>query len=286
MAQQPEIFTVEDFDLKGNVKSCLVVTKYGKEEYEFDKNGRLTKSTTRYNDTDYDVTYYKIAEDALVEKRTEHYRDGEFDPSTSIANFYEVNAQGPKKITEKIFSYDEDFLDCYEYIYDDSGKLIKIIRLAEGEDETAITYEGDNKNFIKTFTLNETIQKTVKTTTDTLTDTRTVHTTNYLDGNPSWSIKEVFTKEGKLLSQIELSYKTDLKKFIEEESKAYEYDEQGMLIKLTTKKGNLERVQEYIYQYDSGDSGNWVKQIITPDNLYTTRRIKYYPGEKVAEKQE
>ena len=70
-SQEIQIFTVEDFDLTGNVKKCLVSTDYGKEEYDFNKNGLLTKSVTRYNDQDYDVVYYKYGKGELLEKRSE-----------------------------------------------------------------------------------------------------------------------------------------------------------------------------------------------------------------------
>ncbi|MBT8313063.1 MAG: hypothetical protein KJP26_01270, partial [Maribacter sp.] len=74
-SQEIRIFTTADFDLKGPVKTCLVSTKYGKETYDFDKEGKLTKSVTRYNDTDYDVTYYKYEGNELIEKRFENYRN-------------------------------------------------------------------------------------------------------------------------------------------------------------------------------------------------------------------
>ena len=47
---------MEDFDLVGKVKSCLVITDYGREMFEFNKNGTLTKTITQYNDTDQDIT--------------------------------------------------------------------------------------------------------------------------------------------------------------------------------------------------------------------------------------
>ena len=57
--QEIQIFTLADFGLKENVKFCMVSTDYGKEEYDFNKKGFLTKSVTRYNANDYDVVYYK-----------------------------------------------------------------------------------------------------------------------------------------------------------------------------------------------------------------------------------
>ncbi len=286
LAQESRLFEVGDFDLIGKVKSCLVVANYGKEEYEFDKEGRLTKSVTRYSDSDYDVTYYKHKEGELLEKRTENYRDGEFKPSTSFASFFTVDQMEPRKVTEKIFSYDEEFLDAHQYVYDAAGKLIRIVHSGpESEDETLISYKGDDQNSVTTFMMNEVVQKIVKTSTNETSDKRTVFTTRYLDGSPSSAVEEVFSKISKLLSENLMSYDIDLKKFITEENKIYEYDEQGMLVKLITKKDNIEEVQKYIYQYDSGDSGNWVKEIITPDNLYTTRRIKYYPKEEVVKQE-
>lgn len=286
MSQEPQMFEVGDFDLTGKVKSCLVITNYGKEEYEFDQEGRLTKSVTRFSDSDYDITYYKHKEGELLEKRTENYRDGEFEPSTSFANFFTVNQKEPRKVTEKIFSYDEQFLDAHQYVYDGAGKLITVLHSGpESEDETVISYKGDDKNSVTTFTMNEVIKKKVKSSTDEASGRRTILTTQFLDGNPSSAAEEIFSKTSKLLSENLMRYNADLEKYISEENKIYEYDEQGMLVKLTTKKDNIEEVQEYIYQYDSGDSGNWIKQIITPDNLYTTRRIKYYPADKIAKQE-
>lgn len=285
-AQEPELFEVGDFDLVGKVKSCMVVTKYGKEEYEFDKEGRLTKSVTRFSDSDYDITYYKYKEGELQEKRMENYRDGKFEPSTSFASFYTLDQIDPRKVTEKIFSYDKEFLDSHQYVYDETGKLTKINHSStESEDETVISYEGDDKNSVRTFTLNELPQKTVKTKTEKESGKQTVLTTQYLKGNPSTEMEEVFSKKSKILSETKFVYEADLKKFVAQEKKSYEYDKDGILITLTTKNDNMEKVQEYLYQYDSEDSGNWVKQIITPDNLYTTRKIRYYTEEKIAEKE-
>src|SRR5690606_25539562 len=78
-AQEIKIFTRGDFDLKGEVKSCLVITNYGKEEYDFSPDGLLTKSVTRYNDTDSDISSYKYKNDHLTENRVENYRNGTLD---------------------------------------------------------------------------------------------------------------------------------------------------------------------------------------------------------------
>ncbi|MEP3444625.1 MAG: hypothetical protein ABJN53_07520, partial [Flavobacteriaceae bacterium] len=51
----------------------------------------------------------------------------------------------------------------------------------------------------------------------------------------------------------------------------------GMLEKVITTTKNSEAIKEYIFQFDDKEEKNWVKQIITPDNTYTTRKIVYYP---------
>ena len=141
-AQEIKVFSVQDFDLNGPVKSCLVATDYGKEEYTFNEEGLLTKAVTRYNDTDYDITIYKLDGPVLLEKRVENYRDGIFVKNTSIANFYELDTTESKKITEKIISYNKEFLDQYEYNYGEGGKLSTIKRINDsGIDETALKYE-------------------------------------------------------------------------------------------------------------------------------------------------
>ena len=74
-SQEVKIFTIQDFDLKDSVKTNMVVTKYGKETYDFNPDGRLAKAVTKFNDADYSVTYYKYSDSYLVEKRFENYRD-------------------------------------------------------------------------------------------------------------------------------------------------------------------------------------------------------------------
>ena len=68
---QPEVFSLADFELRGPVKSCTVVTAYGEERFEFDRDGRLTKSLTRFSDAEYDITYYRYRGPVLAERRDE-----------------------------------------------------------------------------------------------------------------------------------------------------------------------------------------------------------------------
>lgn len=279
-SQEINIFKYSDFDLKGPVKSCLIITDYGKEEFEFNEAGLLTQSITRYNDDDYDITIYKYANGELKEKRFENYRDGVFDRNTSIANIYTIDTTGNKKITEKIISYNKEFLDKYEYYYDKDDYLVKVKRTNnDGIDETSIEYEAVQGEKTASYYLNSELLKTVKTTetkSKTNTQKKVKLVTDYLNGEPNTAKEEVFNSKNKLVSQTELIFDEKAKKFLPKQTKTYTYNQMGMLIEMRTKIGQGLSLKKYIYQYDNSENGNWVKQIVTPDNSYITRKIKYY----------
>ncbi|ASV28822.1 hypothetical protein [Maribacter cobaltidurans] len=281
--QEVRIFTLEDFDLKDSVKTCLVSTKYGKEEYDFNRKGLLTKSVTRYNEADYDVVYYKYRDSLLVEKRSETYRDNKFDPSTSIAHFFELDTTENRKITEKIISYDKEFLDQYVYTYDDKGDLTKMVRINnEGTDETLVEYKKYKGEFTITYLLNEVPLKSIRTSYQKKNgeNQKIVLTKEFLKGEGNKAYEEVFNEKDMLLARQEFEYDATAKKFIPTIRTSYEYDEKGMLVEEVTRGDNLLDKKEYIYQYDKEEGGNWVKQIITPENAYVTRKITYYKQEK------
>ncbi len=283
-SQEIRIFTTADFDLKGPVKTCLVSTKYGKETYDFDKEGKLTKSVTRYNDTDYDVTYYKYEGNELIEKRFENYRNDIFESSTSYANLYEIDTIPVRKVTEKIISYDKEFLDRYEYLYNADGILVKIIRTNnDGNDETLIEYTDYKGEQTQTNSLNGTILKSVrksKKMTKAKKEQHVVLTKKFLEGEPHTALEEIFDSEGKLISETKFVQDPKKNQFTPIEVISYEYDENGMLIKTVSKSGKVVAIKEFIYQYDKGDEGNWIKEIITPENSYTTRKIDYHEVEE------
>jgi hypothetical protein len=286
-AQEIKVFSVQDFDLNGPVKSCLVATDYGKEEYDFNEEGLLTKAVTRYSDTDYDITIYKLDGSELMEKRLENYRDGVFVKNTSIANLYELDTTDGKKITEKIISYNKEFLDQYEYSYGEDGKLSTIKRTNDsGIDETALKYEVYKGELTTTYYLNDIIFKSIRTSKIKGKD-NTIHklilTKEFLEGLPQKALEQTYDSNTKLVSEKKFIYNDGQKTFIPTESIIYSYNDKGMLTSQKTIKGKSVTVQEFIYQYDSHDSGNWIKQIITPDNTYKTRKIKYYEKEPLQE---
>lgn len=282
--QEVRIFTIQDFDLKDSVKTCLVSTKYGKEEYDFNKKGFLTKSVTRYNENDYDIVYYKYKNQELVEKRSETYRDNEFDPTTSIAHFYSLDTTASRKITEKIFSYDKEFLDQYIYTYDDNGDLVKLIHTNnDGTDETLVEYKKYKGEYTITYFMNNVPLKSIRTSNNTKKDgtvQKVVLTKEYLKGEATKAFEEVYDANDRLTAQQEFDYNTESKAFEPTIRTTYAYDENGMLVEESAKGLQLSDKKEFIYQYDRGGKGNWIKQIVTPENTYTTRKITYYNLEK------
>ena len=282
-AQELKIFTVKDFDLKGNVKSSLVSTNYGKEEYEFNEEGFLTKSVTRYNESDYDITYYKYSDQELLEKRLENYRDGVIEKSTSMASFYFRDTLKNLKITEKIVSYTEEFLDQYEYFFISDSlfnieTLNKIIHSNDsGIDETLISYTNVKEEQTVTYTLNDVVQKSDRTSYKTENDStisRNVLSKKFLNGKPSTAVEETFDGNNKLIARIKFYANPDTEKFTKDETTLFTYDENGMLSKKETQSEKTSETKEYIYQFDK--QGNWIKEIITPDNAFKTRQIKYH----------
>jgi len=280
-SQEVQIFTVDDFDLNGKVKSCLVSTDYGKELFEFNKDGVLTKTITQYNDTDQDITYYKYDNGELVEKRMESYKNNVLDESTSMANFYEVDTVPTRKVIEKIISYDKQFLEQQQYHYDDEGKLVKMISSnGEGVDETTFEYSQiKNEHTVSTFT-NGILQKAVRTSTKKGPNgtQEVVLTKEYIDGEPNTANEEVFNSNGKLVTSEDFLFDMAEKEFVSQKKRFYYYTD-GKLSRMVKKTINTESTDKYIFQFDSHTPSNWVKQIVTPGNTYITRTIEYYEEE-------
>ena len=233
--QEPQIFTIQDFDLRGAVKSCLVITDYGKEEFEFNREGLLTKNVTRYSDSDYNITYYKYSGDQLMEKRDEIYLEGQVDKQTSIAHFYEVDTTSSKKVTEKIISYDGDVLDIYEYSYNEDGNLIKIIRSNnEGLDETNIEYTTYKGETTITYLLNGLVLKSIRTSFKKNrkgVKNKIVLTKEFIEGIPNKAQEMIYDSENKLTSLKEFNYDEVKKSFVANKTINYTYNNERLLLK-------------------------------------------------------
>ena len=141
-AQELKILTLKDFNLKGNVKHCIVSAEYGNEEFYFSEDGLLTKSVTRYSEDDYSVTTYVYNESNLVKNNVDVYIDGVLDKNTSLAHFYEIKLTSKKSITEKIVNLNGEFIDSYTYDFNKDKQLTKLLRKNDkGISETDIHYK-------------------------------------------------------------------------------------------------------------------------------------------------
>ncbi len=278
LSQEITIFKVSDFDLHGKVKSCVVSTDYGKEAYQFDEYGRLIEAATHFNDQDYDITIYKFGNYKLLEKRVESYRGKVLDKATSIANFYTYDSTQNYSVVEKIITYEKEFLEQYEYTYTADNKLSKIVRSNnDGIDETSVVYYNEDDSSNANYILNRELKQSVKTKINTINDstqTKVVTTKRFQEGIPNTATEEVFDGNEKLMSISQLRYDVDLEKFKTEKVVLNTYDANGAMMTTETRVGPQVSLKEFIYQYDLAD--NWIKQIVTPDNRYKTRKITYY----------
>ncbi|MEO0572008.1 MAG: hypothetical protein AAF039_09915 [Bacteroidota bacterium] len=280
-AQEIKQFQVADFDLRGNVKMCEVITDYGKEIFEFDVLGRLVKVTTQYNEDDMDVTSYNFVAENLVEKRMESYKDNILDASSSMAHFYTIDSTDNLKVKEEIISYDKEFVEVQEYQFDEDNRLTKIILSHENAvDEITVAHTQYKDENTKTYFENGIVQKSIRESikkNKKLGELRVVLTKNYLDGEPSNAIEEIKDKRGLLVTKEMFQFDTGEKEFVSQEKHFLEYNEEGILTKETVKQGNAASEKAYIFQFDNNEEKNWVKKIITPENKFTTRKITYYP---------
>ncbi|MEM9362606.1 MAG: hypothetical protein AAGA43_08225 [Bacteroidota bacterium] len=281
-SQEIQIFKVEDFDLRGKVKSCLVITDYGRELFEFDTIGRLSKTITQYNESDQDITLYKYEGDNLIEKRMESYKNDVLDAATSMVNFYSVDTVSPRKVLEKIISYDKQFLEQQEYLYDEKDQLKKImISNAEGVDETTIEYQQYKNETTQSVFHNGILEKMERVSEKKVGNTKhkVILTKEFVDGEPDKAFEKTFDASGKLLKTETFNYDISKKQFVSYQKVKLDYDAEGMPTKETTDVQNAKSVKEFIFQFDNKPEKNWIKKIITPSNAYSTRRITYYAEE-------
>lgn len=284
MGWSQEIITYDrsDFDLKGPVKSCFVFTKYGQEQYQFNKTGQLVEAATVFGENDSETTYYKYENAKLVERRVENYVNGVLDKTTSMANFYSYDSIPQLKIKEKIIGYDRTFVAQFNYRYDSIGQLTRVVRTnTQGRFITLISHQWDSLRTKKS-------------------------TAYWLDSVPLKQIDSIFLKAGGTLSQLKtkefdngipnaLELRVFNKKGLEIElhstiyiekdallvpkkasSVRTKYDSNNHPIEQIFERGVVRQTKKNLYQLDGSPFKNWIKKITTPDNTYTTRKIVYF----------
>jgi len=286
---QPEVFNRDDFQLRGPVKSCTVLTDYGEERFEFDREGKLLKSLTRYSDTDYEITHYRYRDSILTERRDEVYRDGNFDSSTSFAHFYQIDtlkAQGD--LIEKIISYDQKIAEQITYKYDTLGRIDRIVRVHdEGIDETEILFKGYKGESTSEYLLNGQLIKTIRTSQKEVSGAshQVELRKDYFQGTPQKAVEEIRDTLNRPVEVSNYTFEPSKEEFQMVNQHKFSYNEAGLMSRESTTYYRVESgkpkvyrvsVKEFIYQTDGRTPANWIKKIVTPQNSYTTRKIDYY----------
>ncbi|KPM33209.1 Hypothetical protein I595_112 [Croceitalea dokdonensis DOKDO 023] len=285
--QELAIFKVSDFDLKGPVKMCTVVQSYGREIFEFSPSGLLIKSTTKYNESDSDITLYKYSGGYLMEKRLESYKDGVLDPSSSMVNLFEIDSSKGKVIKEKIISLDKEFFEEQRYYLNEDGDVERVVTSHQNAvDETKIEYtqlKGEStKSTFENGILIQTVRKSTKINKNKEKITITL-VKEFLDGKPSTAVETEHDEKGKILSKQLFLFDTGSKQFAPSERLEFQYNAAGVLSKNIVHKGKAKSVKEYVFQFDDSPYKNWVKKIVAPENTYVSRIITYFQEDPATE---
>ncbi|MDX1333556.1 MAG: hypothetical protein R3252_11040 [Robiginitalea sp.] len=289
LGAQPEVFTRSDFELRGPVQSSTVITDYGEERFEFDREGKLLKTLTRFSDTDYDITYYRYRQGALTERRDEVYRDGTFDKTTSFARFYQRDTTAGT-LTETITSYDQQMKEQLTYSYDSIGRIRKIVRIGqEGIDETQVAYSEHQGEETAEYFLNGQLSKSIRRSeTNTAGETTTTELVReYFQGAPQKALEQTRDSKNRLLQETRFTYDSVQSGFRKEQTRVLTYNDDGFLgtetISYLNSRGQVSRVSEnrFLYQKDGKTPGNWIRKVITPENSIIARRIAYFEEKPV-----
>lgn len=286
-AQEPERFTLKDFQLRGPVKTCVVKANYGEETFEFDEEGRLTRSVTRFNEQDYDITIYKYDAGRLTERRDEVYREGRFDAQTSMAHIYKADSTR-SAISEVILSYDQSYQEQKESFFDSEGKIIRKVRTDyDGTDEVLVEYSQYKDELTATYTRNGNMIKTVRSSSRKGNQgTISVELVKEFEGGqPVKAVETWRDQDNNTLKETHFEYLIEEESFKPVSQTTYTYDSEGFpesVVKKSLREADKDDepvIQEFIYQMDGNKIGNWVRKVTTPENSIIVRSITYYSGE-------
>lgn len=279
--QDISVLSLQDFDLKGKVKSCTVVNNYGKEVFDFDEQGRLKRSRTQYSENDTHWVTYVYSQGYLKEKRSEHYLNGELDREQSIINLYQIDTlETGVRITEKIVSYNKAFLEQIVYNLNKKGQTVSIQKLhADAVDEIVVNRTNTKSGKITEYVLNGALQKWIR---ERVVDQKSagkikeVLTREYFNEEPYLATEVKYAEDGTVLSSEQFLYDDTVGKYIMEEKHEYIYGDKNTLKgeKITSPRTSTEK--SFVFQYDNNTPSNWIRKIILPDNSYTSRVIEYY----------
>lgn len=184
-------------------------------------------------------------------------------------------------MVEKIVSYEKELIEENRYFFNENDTLTRMLKIGtDGTDEITFNYRKEEGKTLVVQNLNGVIFKTEETQwTPTEKDSlskKTVIAHEYINGEPSTRSKEISGPKGNLVFSSKSIYDGPTKKWILQKEQYFTYDDNGILSQCSEKQGGLSSVKEYIYQFDGSKANNWIKEIITPDNTYKSRKITYY----------
>jgi YD repeat-containing protein len=280
-AQEVLIKKREDYQLKGPVKKCTVLTSYGKEVFEFNRKGWLERITSFFNETDYHITNYIYSNSGIKERRIEYYEGGIIDREASIANFYQKDSVSSKIISENVVDYTGNLIEQKSYVYDSLSRVKTIYkRSPQGRFTTQISYSKDSlgSTFITAYYLDSIINKKVFITLPKKNDKEiyTHVTKQFLDSEPVEESFVLINEKDEVTLRETSFYDPEKESWVLNSSIRYRYDSKGKVVEQKTQQGNSLFTQQYTYQVDGTPYSNWIKQIILPNLTYTTRIVEYF----------
>lgn len=280
--QEVTSYTREDFDLKGPVASCFVFTKYGQEQYFFNRSGLLVKAATVFGEDNSETAYYQYDQGKLMERRLEYYVNGVLDKMTSMANFYTYDSTPNLEIKEKIINYNRAFIEQFNYRYDSIGQLKSLVRTnTEGRVISLVRHQWDSLGTQKTSSYwldsipTKQLDSVFKNKNGALSQ---VQIKTFLDGVPNALEEKIFDSKGMEVQNNSYYYalRDSLIQVVKSQSVKKVYNAQQLPISVVFEKGVVRQKKQILYQLDGSVHKNWIKKITTPDNTYTTRKITYF----------
>lgn len=286
-SQELKILTIKDFNLKGNVKHCIVSAEYGNEEFYFNKKGLVTKNITRYSEEDYSVTTYQYNEGNLIKKNVDVYIGGVLDKNTSLAHFYEIKLTSKKTIIEKIVNLDGEFIDNYTYDFDKDKRLTKlVIKNDKGISETDVHYkknkdiESEEIHLVGVDTV-----KVIKRFSPKIKHNEGDYeqiSSMYVNNKPDRAELKFIDSIGRVIYEEKL--KAGIKnpyRYYSVSKKTYKYNDNGDVVEeMDFKKKVLLKKSVYEYEYESIDADsevvNWVRRVEKYSEDFVTREFQYY----------
>lgn len=274
-AQLPKGPTIDDFELKGLVKTCIEQSAYGKEVFEFDREGRLIFLKSTFEPNQYQDVRFTYKKDTLTQKSIRVYRNDKLVKDESFLFQYDY-LQG--SYSELILRLDEGSVNFSKHYIDPEGRLLySEIQEDKNIDRIDYLYVSSPDSIQITMFKNDLLtSKETKYFSQTGNLLKSV-TLQFSGENPVQKIQSLYNTQKKITEQIQWQYSDSLNtSFSSAIRHINTYDEEGNLENKRVELSNSAKRIEYLYQYDQHSPKNWVKRIEKPSNHYMNRTLTYF----------